>query len=107
MAKIHQYKNLFEQLKQILDLAYSIIPAGEDQAAIDSIEDAIKSVHKRITEFETTEVYRCPYCNSERTHVPDGVMQFFVFCPDCFAGGPYGESMEDAIKKWNMVAGRR
>lgn len=55
------------------------------------------------------ELERCPYCGS--THVRTTSVEVeagrnhWAFCAECSASGPTSPSKEEAVRRWNEVAG--
>lgn len=55
------------------------------------------------------ELERCPYCGS--THVRttsvevEAGRKHWAFCTECSASGPTSPSKEEAVRRWNEVAG--
>ena len=43
----------------------------------------------------------CPFCGSEELYADNGFLKKYVFCRNCHAYGPSGETEEEAIRLWN------
>lgn len=47
------------------------------------------------------EIKPCPFCGSEELYADNGFLKKYVFCRNCHAYGPSGETEEEAIRLWN------
>lgn len=47
------------------------------------------------------EIKPCPFCGSEKLYTDEGLFKKYVFCRNCHAYGPSGDTVEEALRLWN------
>ena len=48
-------------------------------------------------------IAKCPFCKSNDVEVQEGSFVCWVACMKCDANGPPSESIDEAIKLWNLA----
>ncbi len=51
----------------------------------------------------TTQAMECPFCGSTNPELIDLDTTFWVSCKTCTANGPSGNSVEQALERWNWI----
>jgi len=77
---------------------------GEDTTASDGPCDQYRCFRLGSKEEIMDELRECPFCNGmlgiTRDHSESGA-PWRVVCDDCGADGPYGDTKEEAVERWN------
>lgn len=53
-----------------------------------------------VIELETV-LKPCPFCGNEEVEMLECVGTSIMCCPKCYTTGPEGNTVEEAIEKWN------